>query len=79
MGGGANDFHYAMVRRVSPTQIELRGTVRTWAKMAQVQHDGRVVPATPTNTLDVDSTLTLSGKTWKVSSFNWAFAPGSQP
>jgi hypothetical protein len=79
LGGGADQFHYSLVRRVSPAEIELRGTARTWSKLAQVQAGGRLVPATPHNTLDVDVTLTKSASGWKVSDLNWTFALGSQP
>lgn len=79
LGGGADHFHYAQIKRISPTQIEIRGTVRTWAKVAQVQAGQRIVPATPANTLDTLATLTHSATGWKISTLSWAFAPGSQP
>jgi hypothetical protein len=79
LAGGADHFHYALIRAISPTQVEIRGTVRTWAKVAQVQVGGRVVPAVPSNILDVKVTMTRSASGWKISSRSWAFAPGSQP
>lgn len=80
LGGGANGFHYSLIRRLPDGKIEVRGTVRAWQTFAQVQDGGRkVVPATPHNVLDVDATLTQTGTGWKVSSLNWAFAPGSEP
>jgi hypothetical protein len=79
LGGGADRFHYALIRAISPRQVEIRGTLRTWAKVAQVQAGGRIVPAVPSNILDVAATLTRSAAGWKISTLNWAFAPGSQP
>jgi hypothetical protein len=79
LGGRASDFHYALVRQLSPTQVELRGTVRTWAQVAQIQASGKLVSATPSNTLDVDVVMVQTSSGWKVSSLDWTFAPGSQP
>lgn len=79
LAGGAGDFHYALVRRITPDKIRLRGTVRTWERYAQAQAGKRVVLATPHNTLDVVATLVHAKGGWRISSFNWAFAPGSQP
>lgn len=80
LGGGADSFHYSSIQRLADGQVELRGTVRAWEKVAQVQNGGRkLVPATPHNTLDVSATLTHTATGWKVSNLNWAFAPGSQP
>ena len=79
LGGGADNFHYSTATSLPSREIELHGTFQAWARFAQVQAGSRVVPATPHNTLDYVATLVRSGNSWKVLTFNWAFAPGSEP
>jgi hypothetical protein len=79
-GGGADDFHYSLIKQLASGEVSVQGTVRTWEAFSQVQAGGsRVVPATPHNILDVKATLMHTAAGWKVSDLNWAFAPGSQP
>jgi hypothetical protein len=79
-GGGADDFHYSLIKQLEPGEISLQGTVRAWQAFSQVQAGGnKVVPATPHNILDVKATLIRTAAGWRVSNLNWAFAPGSQP
>ncbi|MEV0801605.1 hypothetical protein AB0I34_28185 [Kribbella sp. NPDC050281] len=51
-----------------------------WSSVAQRQSDGRWIVATPKNTLQVMLGLDPDADgQWKVSTFTWTFAPGSEP
>jgi hypothetical protein len=56
-----------------------KGTVETWLGTARKQRDGSWQVSEPHNTLDFMMTLVVQGSRWMVDSFDWTFAPGSEP
>jgi hypothetical protein len=79
-GGGADSFNYSRIATSSNSEAILAGSYRAWSRVGQVQKDGRIVPATPSNTIDYIAQLSReSDGRWRVSSFSWSFAPGSEP
>lgn len=79
LGAGADTFAFDPPAFVDAHTITYTGSYRSWAKVAQVQEDGKIVPATPSNILLITATLTDASGTWKVDSLDWSFAPGSAP
>jgi len=77
--GGADGFQYSTISRNEKGQVVLVGSFRAWATVAQVQSDGSLVPANPSNKVDFFAVVDLADGTYKVSSLQWTFAPGSQP
>lgn len=79
LGGGADSFRFSR-RSVTGSAIAISGTYRAWSKIAQIQPGGKVVPASPGNLIDFSATLArCPDGLWRVSSFTWAFHPGSAP
>lgn len=75
--GGADKVQASRVEQTAPGVIRVEGSVRAWSKIGQVQGD-RIVWATPSNILRIDATLEKEDA-WRVTSFIWSFAPGSEP
>jgi hypothetical protein len=66
--------------KVNGRHAQVHAVATMWSTVAQQQPDGRWIVATPRNTLQV--TLGMDPDTdgqWKVSTFSWTFAPGSEP
>jgi hypothetical protein len=78
LDGGADNLNVRSTP-VSSHSISMVGTVTTWSSMAQIQKHGKVVPARPSNILDIKVTMSKIGAVWKVGSFTWTFHPGSAP
>jgi hypothetical protein len=66
--------------KINGRHAQVHAAATMWSSVAQQQPDGRWIVATPQNTLQVTLGLDpdADGR-WKVSTFTWTFAPGSQP
>lgn len=78
LDGGINSIQI-LSEQVSGDLATARVQADIWSKVAQVQPDGKLVAATPHNTVIYDLTLIRVDGTWKISQESWTFAPGSQP
>jgi len=54
-------------------------TADVWATFGQVQDGGKIVTATPTNSMNYSFTLSRINGTWYVVHERITFAPGSEP
>ena len=54
-------------------------TAVVWTKVAQDQGNGKLVFASPHNTVLMTYTLTNQNGQWYITDEQWEFAPGSQP
>jgi len=80
LGGGADSFSYSRIATLSDSQAVLTGSYRAWARVGQVQKNGQVLSATPSNIIDYTAQLSRDAAgNWRVSSLVWSFAPGSEP
>lgn len=77
-GGAVSGIDYERLH-INGETATVDARVTLWAKLAQVQAGGVVVPATPKGDMLVNAVLTDTPSGWKVSSIDWAFAPGSEP
>jgi hypothetical protein len=76
-GGGVDWVRLDSVSS-SGNSAEAIGQVRAWSRIAQWQVSGPKM-AEPHNTLDVTFKLLLINGRWLISSYDWKFAPGSEP
>ncbi|MCU1675761.1 MAG: hypothetical protein JWM93_519 [Frankiales bacterium] len=79
LDGGADSLNVTASRRTDSDSVELTGTARTWAKMAQLHADGTSATASPSNVIQFVAVLTQRGKSWLLEDLDWKFAPGSEP
>ena len=79
LDGGVSSVAIDSVK-INGRHAQVHGLATMWSSVAQQQPDGRWVVATPRNTLQVTLELDpdVNGR-WKVSTFKWTFAPGSEP
>lgn len=78
LGGGVSGLDAESVS-VDGDTAAVHARVTTWARMSQVEPDSRVVVSQPSNDLLVDASLVRTSDGWKVSTYDWVFAPGSEP
>jgi hypothetical protein len=78
LGGGVSDMQVQSLS-VDGDTATVRARLTTWARMSDVQPDGTVVVSQPSNDLLVDARLTRTPGGWLVTTYDWTFAPGSEP
>lgn len=78
LGGGVSDVQVSSIS-VDGDTASVHAIITTWARMSQVERDGHVVVSQPSNDLVVDASLLRSPDGWKVTEYEWTFAPGSEP
>jgi hypothetical protein len=81
LDGGVSDITYksAVVSASDPNVVKISALVKAWGTLAQTLPGRAPAIATSHNTLVVDATLTKSGPSWLVASYNWSFLPGTEP
>jgi hypothetical protein len=80
-GGSADHFTYTRNERVDPQHVRLDGSYIARSTVFLPDRNGQLVRADPTNVLDFTAQLEKDAATgqWTVASFDWHFAPGSEP
>jgi hypothetical protein len=80
-GGGADSFKFTSTDAIGADFYRVKGSLRSWASMAQVQDGNRLVEANPSGFIDVtiEVRIPLGTPHGKVSKFDWEFQPGSRP
>jgi hypothetical protein len=75
---GVSRYELTSSSRPDADTITLEAKATTWSRVGQVQSDKAVV-STPQNDILVSATLIRGPGGWRVSEFDWTFAPGSEP
>jgi hypothetical protein len=80
IAGGINNLNITSVDiDTAGTTATVKGTVETWLRTAFKQQDGSWTMSEPHNKLDFTMTLVSQNGRWMADSFDWTFAPGSEP
>ena len=79
LAGGINnlDIHSINIDASGSTAV-VTGTVEVWSRTSLKNPDGAWHQAVPHNSIDFTMTLTNQNH-WIVETFDWSFAPGSEP
>lgn len=80
-GGSADHFVYRAVNPVDATHLSLAGSYVSRSKVFIPDKAGRLVEADPSGILDFTAEMEKDATTglWMVASYDWEFAPGSEP
>ena len=80
-GGSADHFRYTRNQLVDPQHVSLAGSYTARSTVYLPDKDGRLVRADPTGVLDFTAQMERGAGTgqWRVASYTWDFAPGSEP
>ena len=78
LSGGVDNIQVSEVA-VSGTTARVSASAEVWAVFAQVQADGKVVPAYPRNKMLYTFVLQEQDGAWLVTDQVMTFAPGSEP
>jgi hypothetical protein len=76
--GGGVDWVRLDTVNTTGTTADATGQFRAWSRIAQWQGSGPKM-AEPHNTLDATFNLRRINRKWLISSYQWTFAPGSEP
>ncbi len=79
LDGGADSLAVTASRRINADSVELTGSARLWAKMAQLHKDGTTATASPSGVIQFVAVLHQLGNSWLLEDLNWHYAPGSEP
>jgi hypothetical protein len=80
IAGGINNLNITSVDIDSAGIAAIvKGTVEAWLRTAQKQQDGSWHVVEPHNTLVFTMSLVSESSRWMADSFDWTFAPGSEP
>jgi hypothetical protein len=80
-GGGADTFAFSSTEALAGGVYRVKGSMRDWASMAQVQEGGKLVEARPIGFTDftIDVRVPPNASHGKVIKYAWDFQPGSGP
>lgn len=80
LDGGIDNLNFKSVDLDSTAaKATVHATVDTWSHVSMKNPDGAWHDAQPRNTLVVTMTLSKNSTGWIVQTFEWTFAPGSEP
>jgi hypothetical protein len=78
LGAGVTGIEISDVQ-INGDDATATATADVWATFGQVQDGGKIVTATPTNSMNYSFTLSRINGTWYVVHERITFAPGSEP
>lgn len=81
VGGSADHFVYSAVERIDSAHVSLAGHFTAHSTVFLPDQKGTLVEADPSNVLNFTATMAkdASRDEWFVTSYDWTFAPGSEP
>jgi len=77
--GGGVDWVRLSAITIQGSSATATGQYRTWARVGAAGRGGLITIAEPHNTIAATFMLDRRSGAWRISSYGWRFAPGSEP